>query len=280
MPLDRSRILLNPLFIASLAILIINDHVLKAVYPSFISGKLSDFSGLIVFALFLAFLLWPRLNSRRRVFVLNAIVAALWVVWKLAPVELVFDPLARMTGLPMPSRVADMTDLSALVVLPICYQFLGALALADSSHSRRIPAHRAAVIVLSILAFTAMSATSIMRTHEAVVEERFGAELSDVDFLSSLELVLAGHNMQIERREALGQSSYRYSLIWAVRESPYYSAGMIDGGFVVRRDSTGAWRFEDVGFTSLNGVFWVSDSVFAEEFDHEVVLPLLQTIGQ
>ena len=40
--------LLHPLFLVSLLVLLINDHIAKDLYPGVITGKLSDFSGLLV----------------------------------------------------------------------------------------------------------------------------------------------------------------------------------------------------------------------------------------
>jgi hypothetical protein len=45
--------LLHPVALASIAVLLINDHVLKAAWPGFITGKLSDFAGLVFFPLLL-----------------------------------------------------------------------------------------------------------------------------------------------------------------------------------------------------------------------------------
>lgn len=41
-------VLTHPLAIGALVILLVNDHVLKAAYPGWITGKLSDFSGMVI----------------------------------------------------------------------------------------------------------------------------------------------------------------------------------------------------------------------------------------
>jgi len=46
-------LVLHPIAIASLVVLVVNDHVLKAAYPSWITGKLSDVAGMIMFPIFL-----------------------------------------------------------------------------------------------------------------------------------------------------------------------------------------------------------------------------------
>ena len=46
--------ILHPVAVAAIALLILNDHVLKQAYPGLITGKLSDFAGLVFFPIFLA----------------------------------------------------------------------------------------------------------------------------------------------------------------------------------------------------------------------------------
>jgi hypothetical protein len=48
--------LLHPLPLAAIGLLVVNDHVLKAAYPGWVTGKLSDVAGLVFFPLLLAVL--------------------------------------------------------------------------------------------------------------------------------------------------------------------------------------------------------------------------------
>jgi hypothetical protein len=54
---------LHPLPLASVALLAANDHYLKFKFPGFITGKLSDFSGVFFFPLFLCALFCLLLNG-------------------------------------------------------------------------------------------------------------------------------------------------------------------------------------------------------------------------
>ncbi|HEX5061520.1 MAG TPA: hypothetical protein VFV99_19265 [Kofleriaceae bacterium] len=49
-----TRTLMHPISLGAIALLVINDHVLKHVAPGVITGKLSDFAGLVFFPLLLA----------------------------------------------------------------------------------------------------------------------------------------------------------------------------------------------------------------------------------
>ncbi len=71
------KTLLHPVALASLALLVINDHVLKAHWPGFVTGKLSDIAGMIIAPLFL-YALVPRL----RVWTCVAVVALAFALTK------------------------------------------------------------------------------------------------------------------------------------------------------------------------------------------------------
>ena len=53
--------LAHPVSLAAVALLLFNDHWLRWHYPSWLTGKLGDFTWL-VFAPFIAALLWPLLT--------------------------------------------------------------------------------------------------------------------------------------------------------------------------------------------------------------------------
>src|SRR5210317_531581 len=93
-------LLTHPLFLGALLALILNDHLFKAVYPSWLTGKLSDFSGLFVFPVFLAVVLGRWWHSRRSMIVLHLAVGLCFALWKLAPVEIMLDWLGSLTTWP------------------------------------------------------------------------------------------------------------------------------------------------------------------------------------
>lgn len=55
-----ARAVVHPVTLASLALLLVNDHVLKAAFPGPITGKLSDFAGLAFIPVVVAFALRGR----------------------------------------------------------------------------------------------------------------------------------------------------------------------------------------------------------------------------
>ena len=103
-------------FVVALAVLIINDALLKQAFPGFVTGKLSDFAGLAVVALPL-FAAFPR---HARAIYLAIGCAFLW--WKSpasgAFISFMSDVLPFSIG-----RTVDYGDLIALIVLPLCSRY-------------------------------------------------------------------------------------------------------------------------------------------------------------
>jgi hypothetical protein len=103
-------ILTSPLFAAAVALLLLNDWILKRAIGNWLTGKLSDFAGVFAFSLFWAAML-PR--HRNAVFILTA---AGFAFWK-SPLS--DAPLAAWNALgiwPL-ARVIDYTDWAAIAAL-------------------------------------------------------------------------------------------------------------------------------------------------------------------
>lgn len=111
----------NPLWIASLGVLIVNDHVLKGsgLLPGWLTGKLSDFAGLIVAPVLIAAIAGARRAGARAA--ACGLVAIGFLAIKLSPVAA--SALERALALAhIHWRVwSDPTDLAALAMLPVAW---------------------------------------------------------------------------------------------------------------------------------------------------------------
>lgn len=154
-PRDRHRLLLRWPFLLSLALLILNDAVLKAAWHNAFTGKLSDFAGVFAFAWF-----WSVAVGRGRAAVHIGVAAgfAWWKSpWSSAAIE-------AWNALPLfdVARVVDYGDLLALIVLPV------SLHLLKRSPAPAVPGTSAwpalAVAAISLVAFTATSKAPVSMT--------------------------------------------------------------------------------------------------------------------
>lgn len=120
--------------LGALLLLVVNDHILKVVWPCWITGKLSDFAGVFALAMFLEMLVARSAAC--------ALAAALFVWWKSPLSQPVIDALPWQA-----SRAVDWTDLIALAVLVPAYRLM--------SRPRERDRARVALAVLSVVAFVA-----------------------------------------------------------------------------------------------------------------------------
>jgi hypothetical protein len=152
--------LLHPVSLLAIALLVVNDHVLKAAWPGVVTGKLSDVAGLIFFPLLLAAVAQqarPSLRLRPAVIAcaaLTALVFASIKVWPLAgdayrvglaalqwPFRALWAALAGH-GVPGLARVALTPDVTDLLTLPAVLIAVGltGTARAGSRRSSQDPA--------------------------------------------------------------------------------------------------------------------------------------------
>ena len=138
-------VLASPGFTAGLALLLVNDFLLKPYLHNWLTGKLSDFAGLFVFPMFWA-AAWPR--ARAAIYVGTA---ALFAIWKSPASQPIIDGWNAL-DLFRVGRTVDATDLLALLVLPVSYiYFERAIRAAKRSY---LPYFAA---VAALFAFTATS---------------------------------------------------------------------------------------------------------------------------
>lgn len=145
------RALVHPIVVIAIALLIVNDHVLKAIAPGVLTGKLSDVAGMIFFPVLLAAAA-EQLGIRRGVAAVIVAAMATGVVFatiKLSPAAADLyrtgmaalqwpfrASIAALAGDPLPALgraqlVADRTDLIALLALVVPVAIAGREASLD-----------------------------------------------------------------------------------------------------------------------------------------------------
>ena len=122
--LAPGRALLHPAWWAALLVLALNDHTLKAagVLPGWVTGKLSDFAGLLIAPALMATLV--RARSERAVVACHGIVGAAFALLELSPgAARLHGALLGALGVPHQTW-ADPTDLLALPMLWVSMRVL------------------------------------------------------------------------------------------------------------------------------------------------------------
>lgn len=110
-------LILNPFFIVGLAILLLNDFYLKYEFGNLLTGKLSDFAGLLIFPMFIASII-PKLKKW-----ISLVTGLGFIIWKLPLFTPVVDFINQLSVFPI-HRVIDYSDYLALLILPLSHYLI------------------------------------------------------------------------------------------------------------------------------------------------------------
>lgn len=135
-------------FLICLFTLLLNDFILKFLFPGILTGKLSDLSGLFIFPYFFSVFF---LRQKKQIYFSTAI---LFVFWKLSLSSILINWFNAFDIVYL-KRVTDLTDLFALIVLPISYKYFDRQLLKNESYNCF------QVSVICFLAFFSFCATTI-----------------------------------------------------------------------------------------------------------------------
>ena len=167
------RCLRHPLTLISLGVLLLNDHWFKLAAPSYLTGKLSDFAGLLFFpfllsaGLGLVLMRWK--IAPRRVAILGFAITGIWfTTLKTVPiVNLGTEQLVNVLTGAQSQIILDPSDLIALFsLLPA-----GWLWLRLEHHPSPRPPGRLAYLALGLAAFATLATSpSILISYDRLLE--------------------------------------------------------------------------------------------------------------
>jgi hypothetical protein len=188
--MKNSDYLINRVFLIALFGLLFNDLYLKTAFPSVLSGKLSDVSGLIVFAFFFTFLLGKRFKT-----VVFVGIVFLFCWWKSSLSSGFISDWNELFPFYAIDRVVDYSDLIYLAVLIPVYFYQPVKRHPEFNHlGIAIP-----VLLLSIFAITATSKAKHLNAYDTSVrysiQKSFRLKMTRAEFLENVSL----SNITIEK---------------------------------------------------------------------------------
>lgn len=171
--IDKSKrdIFTSAYFICGLLLLLINDFYLKQAFHNQITGKLSDITGLFIFPIFFSHIF----RTKKLVYVLTIVLFIIWKSHLATPIIIYWNNL----NLYQIERTIDMTDLYALLVIPISYKFKGRLIFRDYVSSKYL---RLFIMLLACFSFIATAGT-----HGNIA--RYNIDASKADVYNALKLL-------------------------------------------------------------------------------------------
>lgn len=147
---QRKHYLLNHIFIFGTILLFLNDHIFKWEFSNWVTGKLSDFVGLLVFPFFMTFL-FPKAMKW------NVILTGLFFIFWKSPFSEDFIELYNSIAFIEITRVVDYSDLIALSVLPLSYYLMSQIHVSEGFLFKKIKVNPLLVLLPSVFVFMATS---------------------------------------------------------------------------------------------------------------------------
>jgi putative membrane protein len=171
-------LLLNYVFVVSIILLFINDHFLKLYFHNWFTGKFSDFLGMIIFPLFLAYI-FPKLR------IFSILVSfVLFIFWKSPFSEGFIDFYNQISPIAL-ARVVDYTDFIAFVFLIIPFLLIKYDALLQPLKIRKISP--ALILVPSVFVMMATSPPPYYRYGSDRMDYSFKMQKSRAEALDELK---------------------------------------------------------------------------------------------
>lgn len=120
----QAKLMLNPIYIGSLLLLILNDIYLKPSFSNLLTGKLSDFSGVFCLAVFLYIVSANRVSRIFRARASFIISFGLLAIFQIPWVVNFVNSMLISLQFPKTSLTPDYTDLVVVIIYPAYFKFL------------------------------------------------------------------------------------------------------------------------------------------------------------
>lgn len=118
MKINRDKnLIVNYIFVFGILLLFLNDQIFKFQYSNFVTGKLSDICGIIIFPMLITYV-FPKLRENS-IFV----AAAIFAFWKSEYSQGLIN-LYNEYSFIKTSRIIDYSDLFVFILLPIPYYLI------------------------------------------------------------------------------------------------------------------------------------------------------------
>ncbi|WP_050701385.1 hypothetical protein [Dysgonomonas sp. BGC7] len=198
------NLILTPYFICGLLVLVLNDFYLKHEYGNFMTGKLSDFAGLLIFPLFIATIL-PKTKKY-----ISLITGIGFFIWKLPLFTPVIDLINQVPFISI-YRVIDYSDYIALLILPISHYLINRKEdEAIIEHSSLKEVSRYVLLGTAFFAFCATSMRPLMEIPKGTIYigESYNIKLPKDSVISSIKLL--GYNCDFYKVDSISYRSESY----------------------------------------------------------------------
>ena len=201
--MKRKDLILNLYFVIGLIVLILNDFYLKYEYGNFLTGKLSDFAGLLIFPMFVAAII-PKLKKS-----ISIITGIGFLIWKLPLFTSVVDLINQLPFVSI-YRVIDYSDYIALLILPLSHYLINYHEFRPIIKVERVKYFsRLALLGISFFAFCATSVPwREMPQGTIYIGDAYNIKLPKDSVIASIQRL--GYNCDFYERDSSAYRSVAY----------------------------------------------------------------------
>jgi len=183
------RVMTSALLVTSLLVLLLNDWYLKQAYGNWLTGKLSDFAGIMLLSLVLFALAPLRIRASA------LMVCMLFTFWKSEYSEPLIAAV-QSAGVTQFGRVVDYTDLVALAMVPLSIWYFSVLrarltSLTTFRRTLAVPA-----LVVACLAMTASTTTFSSKLSLELEGARGPEQIEREAIVAAIRTVAEKYNME------------------------------------------------------------------------------------
>lgn len=261
----RKYYLLNLIFVTGLIILFINDHYFKLEYSNWLTGKLSDFVGVLILPMVITYF-FPKSIKQ------NVLLAGLlFIFWKSPFSQPLIDGYNQITFIKI-TRVVDFTDLLALVCLPISY-----FALKNLNHSNTLKIqgiHPIVLLIPTMIIFMATSPPAYYRYTYSKGELKCYKCTKTVNYSKSELLeILEKNNIKATLDTLPSRDGYRFDSYWKdstnnlISDYPYYKIDTI----IIEQDTITNFQFALENISDDKTKIWINGMNIPEEIPNNKV---------
>jgi hypothetical protein len=221
--MERRNYIFNFAFILSLIVLVLNDHILKWQFSNWFTGKLSDFTGMVILPLLLAFL-FPKLKTKA-----VWLSMAIFVLWKSPYSQPLLNIYNTIAVIPL-TRIIDYTDLLAFAVLPLPYLIIrnnSSIAFLQITRVRISPAFVVVPCMFALMATTPPRSYYYSRSDGDITfyKNSFTIRKPAKQIISEIRAM----DIEVEKdTTAIGALHYGYAVNDSIKKiQPYYRIPML-----------------------------------------------------
>ncbi len=154
MKYTKSHLLVFYFYLLGVICLFLNDRIWKYEYSNWLSGKLSDFIGLLILPIFIGILI-PKSKK-----LIALIIGCLFVLWKM-PISNTFINIWNNYMFVHISRTIDYSDFIALIMLFVAHQFLRKLEIQKFKNVMHSSIHPIILNIIFIFSCIVLCSTSV-----------------------------------------------------------------------------------------------------------------------